>query len=337
MSETPSKVSLDFDFDQAGTQHGHLIVPHSHDASAWGSVRIPITVVNGLAGDGPTILFTGGNHGDEYEGPIALLDLARNLDAALVSGRVIIIPALNFPAVQAGARTSPLDGGNMNRAFPGKPDGSITEMIADYVSRALVPLCDAVIDIHSGGRTLDFWPIAVIHDLADADLMTRTLAALQAFGTPAGLIIEELDAAGMLDTTVEEMGKVFVSTELGGGGTARPENVALAKRGVHNMLKHFGLIDAAPTAPETPMRLLQTPDAACFTPAREGGIFEAFVHVGDRVEAGQEIGQVHFFERPERDPEVYRAAVEGMLVSRHFPGLARSGDCLAVIATDYVA
>lgn len=85
------------------------------------------------------------------------------------------------------------------------------------------------------------------------------------------------------------------------------------------------------------MRLLQTPDAACFTPAREGGIFEAFVHVGDRVEAGQEIGQVHFFERPERDPEVYRAAVEGMLVSRHFPGLARSGDCLAVIATDYVA
>ncbi len=337
MSDTPSKVSLDFDFDQAGTQHGHLIVPHSHDASAWGSVRIPITVVNGLVGEGPTMLFTGGSHGDEYEGPIALLDLARNLDAALVSGRVIIIPALNFPAVQAGARTSPLDGGNMNRAFPGKPDGTITEMIADYVSRALVPLCDAVIDIHSGGKTLDFWPIAVIHDLADVDLMARTLAAMQAFGTPAGLIIEELDAAGMLDTTVEEMGKVFVSTELGGGGTARPENVALAKRGVHNMLKHFGLIDAAPTAPETPMRLLQTPEAACFTAAREGGIFEAFVHVGDRVEAGQEIGQVHFFERPERDPEVYRSAIEGILVSRHFPGLARSGDCLAVIATDYRA
>ena len=335
MSDKPPKVTIDIDLEAPGKRHGHLIVPHSHDASAWGSVRVPICVIKGAAG--PTMLFTGGNHGDEYEGPIALLDLARSLEPAELSGRVIIIPALNFPAVQNGTRTSPIDGGNMNRVFPGRRDGTISEMIADYVTRMLLPLCDAVIDIHSGGRTLDFLPAAVIHNLPDSDLMARTMVAMQAFGAPTGLIIEELDAGGMLDTTVEEMGKVFVSTELGGGGTARPENVALAKRGVRNLLKHFGLIAGAPQAPEQPTRLLTTPEAACFSAAREGGIFEAFLHVGDAVEAGQEIGQIHFFERPERPPEVYRAAIAGVLISRHFPGLARSGDCLAVIATDYSA
>jgi len=335
MNDTPSKISIDIDIESPGRQTGHLIAPHSHDASAWGSVRVPITVINGSIDEGPTVLFTGGNHGDEYEGPIALLDLARNLDPADVRGRVIIIPALNLPAVQNGTRTSPLDGGNMNRVFPGKRDGTITEMIADYLTRNLIPVCAAVIDIHSGGKTLDFWPAAVIHKLADADQMARTLAALQAFGAPAGLVLEELDAGGMLDTTVEEMGRVFVSTELGGGGTARPENVALAKRGLRNILKHFGLISGAPELPQTPTRLLTTPDAGSFSACREGGIFEAFIHVGDAVEAGEKIGQIHFFERPERAPEIYRAKIGGILISRHYPGLAQSGDCLAVVATDF--
>jgi len=334
MSDKPPKVSTDIDFSLPGKQVGHLIAPHSHDASAWGSLRVPIIVVNGTAGSGDTILFTGGNHGDEYEGPIALLDLARNLDPAEVSGRVMIIPALNLPAVQNASRTSPIDGGNMNRVFPGRRDGNLTEMIADYLSHVLIPMSDAVIDIHSGGKTLDFWPAAVIHNLADADLMTRTKAAMLAFGAPAGLIIEELDAAGMLDTTVEDMGKVFVSTELGGGGTARPENVALAKRGVQNVLKHFGLIAGEPEAPVVATRLLHTPEAACFIAARESGLYEAFLHVGDAVASGQEIGQIHFFEHPERPPEVYTADVAGVLISTHFPGLARSGDCLAVIARD---
>jgi N-alpha-acetyl-L-2,4-diaminobutyrate deacetylase len=332
MSDKPPKVSTDIDFDLPGKQVGHLIAPHSHDASAWGSLRVPFVLVNGTAGTGSTIMFVGGNHGDEYEGPIALLDLARNLDPADVSGRVMIIPALNLPAVQNASRTSPLDGGNMNRVFPGKRDGNLTEMIADYLSRVLIPMCDAVIDIHSGGKTLDFLPAAVIHNLPDTDLMARAKAAMLAFGAPAGLIIEELDAAGMLDTTVEDMGKVFVSTELGGGGTARPENVALARQGVQNMLKHFGLVAGKPDKAKIATRLFHTPEAACFTSAREGGLFEAFLHVGDVVAPGQEIGQIHFYERPERPPEVYTADVAGVLISRHFPGLAHSGDCLAVIA-----
>ena len=73
----PSPITPTVDFDRDGVQHGFLRLPYSRDDSAWGSVMIPIAVIRN--GSGPTALLTGGNHGDEYEGPIALLDLARSV------------------------------------------------------------------------------------------------------------------------------------------------------------------------------------------------------------------------------------------------------------------
>ena len=168
MTETdlrPSPISPTVDFDRDGVQHGFLRLPYSRDDSAWGSVMIPITVIRN--GEGPTALLTGGNHGDEYEGPIALFDLARTLKAEDVSGTVIIVPAMNYPAFRAGTRTSPIDKGNMNRSFPGRPDGTVTEKIADYFQRELLPLADIVLDFHSGGKTLDFLPFCAAHILPD--------------------------------------------------------------------------------------------------------------------------------------------------------------------------
>ncbi len=141
MSEVPlrpSPITPTVDFDREGVQHGFLRLPYSRDDSAWGSVMIPIAVIRN--GAGPTAFLTGGNHGDEYEGPMALFDLARTLDPADVTGTVIIVPAMNYPAFRAGTRTSPIDKGNMNRSFPGRPDGTVTEKIADYFQRELLPL-----------------------------------------------------------------------------------------------------------------------------------------------------------------------------------------------------
>ena len=95
-----SPISSTVDFEKDGVQHGYLKLPHSHDNSAWGSIVIPITVAKN--GKGPTILFTGANHGDEYEGPIALFDLANQIKKDEISGRVIIIPGMNYPAFKAG-------------------------------------------------------------------------------------------------------------------------------------------------------------------------------------------------------------------------------------------
>src|SRR4051794_7570357 len=113
VSVRSSPITASVDFDRDGIQHGHLKLPYSRDDSAWGALMVPITVVK--RGSGPTALLTGANHGDEYEGPIALFDLARSLRDGEVSGRVIILPAMNYPAFRVGTRTSPIDKGNMNR------------------------------------------------------------------------------------------------------------------------------------------------------------------------------------------------------------------------------
>lgn len=324
-----SPIAASVDFDADGVQHGFLRLPYSRDDSAWGSVMIPITVIK--RGDGPTALLTGGNHGDEYEGPVALFDLARKLKAEAVQGRVIVVPAMNYPAFRAGTRTSPIDRGNLNRSFPGRPDGTVTEKIADYFQRTLLPLADIVLDFHSGGRTLDFLPYAAAHELPDKEQETRCFEAVAAFAAPYSMRMIEIDAVGMYDTAAEAMGKVFVTTELSGGGTSSARTVGIAKRGAMNILKHAGIVAGAP---ETgPTRWLDMPSNDCFRFAEDDGLVEAVVDLGDPVRAGDVIARIHPVGRTGQAPAEYRAALNGVLAARHFPGLIKTGDCLAVVAT----
>jgi N-alpha-acetyl-L-2,4-diaminobutyrate deacetylase len=178
MTSERSMIGTTVDYDADGKRFGHLMVPNSRNESAWGTLMLPIVCIRN--GDGPTMLLTGGNHGDEYEGPLAILKLMRRIDPAQFRGRLIAMPALNLPAMRADARISPVDNGNMNRSFPGHPRGTITQRIAHYVWSELMPLADCVIDLHSGGHSLNFVPSAVMHELDDKDMMARTEAALRA-------------------------------------------------------------------------------------------------------------------------------------------------------------
>lgn len=329
MTLRPSPVNPTVDLDRDGVQHGHLRLPHSRDDSAWGSVMIPITVVK--RGDGPTALLTGANHGDEYEGPVALFDLARTLAATDVEGRVIIVPGMNHPAFKVGTRTSPIDKGNLNRSFPGRPDGTVTEKIADYFTRHLLPLADLVLDFHSGGRTLDFLPYAAAHALPDETQERRCFDAVAAFAAPYSMRMIEIDAVGMYDTAAEEAGKVFVTTELRGGGTATAESVRIAKRGVRNVLKHAGILKGA--AETVPSRWLNMPSGDCFGFAEEDGLVEPVKDLGDPVARGEVVARIHPVTHTGRTPFEHRAAMDGVLAGRHHPGLVKVGDCLAVVAT----
>jgi N-alpha-acetyl-L-2,4-diaminobutyrate deacetylase len=325
----PSPISATVDYERDGKQHGFLNLPWSRDDSAWGHVPLPVSVVK--RGAGPTALLVAGNHGDEYEGQVALRKLALALEPEAISGRVIILPGLNFPAVMAGSRTSPIDKGNMNRVFPGRPDGTVTEKIADYVTRHLLPLADLVADLHSGGKTLQFLPFAACHELPDKAQEARCVAAMEAFGAPYAMTMLELDAVGMLDTAVEERGKVFVTTELAGGGTATAATIAIAERGVRNLLAHLR-ITRDRVEPGASQRLAM-PDGDCFVIGQTRGLFEPCADLGERVAKGQVIARVYDLERTGGAPAEYRARRAGLLAGRHFPGLVQSGDCLAVVAT----
>ncbi|MCA1439301.1 N-alpha-acetyl diaminobutyric acid deacetylase DoeB [Ensifer sp. IC4062] len=331
MTETilrPSPISASVDFSAEGVQHGFLRLPYSRDDSAWGSVMIPITVVRN--GDGPTALLTGGNHGDEYEGPIALFDLARTLAAEEVTGRVIIVPAMNYPAFAAGTRVSPIDKGNMNRSFPGRPDGTVTQKIADYFQRELLPLAEIVLDFHSGGKTLDFLPFCAAHILPDKEQEARAFELVKAFGAPWSMKMLEIDAVGMYDTAAEEMGKVFITTELGGGGTATARSAGIAKRGVRNVLRAAGILKGAVETSKT--EWLDMPDGDCFSFAEDGGLIEPLVDLGEKVRKGDVVAQIYPIARTGAEPLEIKAKMDGLLAARHFPGLVKQGDCVAVLA-----
>lgn len=326
MQANPITATVDFEKD--GVQHGFLTLPHSHDESGWGSMMIPITVAKN--GTGPTIVFTGGNHGDEYEGPVALFDLAYRINPNDISGRIIIVPGMNYPAFRAGKRTSPIDGGNMNRSFPGNPAGTMTEKIADYFHKTLLPLADYVLDMHSGGRTMDFLPFCCAHVLEDKAQEEKCVAAMKAFNAPYSIMLLELDSATMYDTAAENMGKIFISTELGGGGSSSAYTIEIAKKGVRNILRHAGITQGALEVDNT--HNLDMPDGRCFVVCESDGLLELCVDLGATVKQGDLIARVHDVRRTGTTPTEYHAKIDGVFTGRHFPGHIKMGDFLALVA-----
>jgi predicted deacylase len=150
-----TQVSCTIDLTAPGKQLGRLQLPKITNTGGWASTFIPIASI--ANGDGPNVLVLAGNHGDEYEGQVAALRLIQELEPERVSGRVTIIPELSTAASKANTRMWP-SGINFNRSFPGSPDGSPDEQLADYLTRFLFPPADVVIDMHSGGRTAWFIP-----------------------------------------------------------------------------------------------------------------------------------------------------------------------------------
>jgi len=332
-----TRITTDIDLDREGKQIGHLRVPWSRNTSAWGAVHVPIAVIQN--GDGPTVLFTAGAHGDELEGPVTLSRVARELSPDAIRGRVVLVPTMNVPGMRASTRLCPIDGRDLNRTFPGAADGTYTQMVTHWISTRLVPRADVVVDLHSGGYSLDFSPCIIIHHLPDTKMRERSLAALRAFGGPLGMVLRELDDAGTLDTFVEGRGTTFLTTELRGGGRLSVEALRIAYHGFHNVLWHFGLLGEdhpAVTGSESPTeRLVEVPHAGCYVTAPEDGAFEPFVDLGDEVPEGAPVGRLWFLQTPERDPIELRARHGGTIVCRRAPARTETGDTLLVIASGY--
>ncbi|TIU26378.1 MAG: N-alpha-acetyl diaminobutyric acid deacetylase DoeB, partial [Mesorhizobium sp.] len=129
-----------------------------------------------------------------------------------------------------------------------------------------------------------------------------------------------------------EMGKVFVTTELGGGGTSRAETVRIARRGVLNVLRHAGIV--AGTIEKGRTRWLDMPSGDCFAFAEEDGLIETMVDLGEKVDEGQVVARIHSTGRTGVAPQEIRARMSGMLAARHFPGLVKAGDCVSVLAVE---
>ena len=331
MSST-SRLSVPVPLEQPGKHVGHLRLPYSSNTSGYGWLPVPMIVVSN--GDGPTGLLTAGIHGDEFEGQIALVKLARRLRPADVRGRLIILPTVNYPAARAGVRLSPTDHLNLNRAFPGDADGSPTAMLAHFLETELLPMADFAVDLHSGGNSMLHAPCAMIRKSSDPDRYRQMIGALDVFGAPFALVKSgQPGEQGRPDRgwagAAERAGVPMIAAELAGGGFVSAAGVALADKAIARLLSYFGAQpDRTETEPPRPTEFVQVIDDRNFLFADHQGLFEPLFGLRDRVEDGQLAGRLHSIEAPWRDPIDVVFDRGGIVICQRAFGTADLGDCL---------
>jgi predicted deacylase len=267
---------------------GFLPVPDGDD----GATRIPVTVVHG-AGDGPVLALIAGTHGSEYPPILALQRVRARVDAAALRGTLILVHIANLPSFQR--RTvyyGPADWKNLNRVYPGRPDGTLSERIAHVITTAVIERADAVADLHCGDanealRAYSYWMRT-----GDAALDTRSRDLAIAFGVE-WIVVDDgrpRDAAASLYTanTALTRGRPAITTETGELGATDEAAVAQAERGAWNLLRHLGMVDGTAEAP--PQTVWLTPTTV--VRSRHDGMFVPAVKPGDEVAEGAVLGTV---------------------------------------------
>src|SRR4051794_34993317 len=297
-----SPVHCTLDLDAPGKNFGRLEVPRSTNTAGWSHLFVPI--VTGKGGDGPTGLVLGGVHGDEPEGQIAALRLARETDPGDVEGRLIVIPCASLEASHANTRLWP-SGANFNRSFPGRPDGPLDEQLSDFITRALIDEADIVIDMHSGGNSSLFGVWSEMHWVDEPEQRKAMVGGMLAWLTPMHFVYIDVAGTGLLTGEAEQRGKIVVATELGGGGHVLASTHRIAIDGLRNVLRHFGVLAGEVQTRESlglgPPVIVRATDQGNYLFAPDAGHWETLVDVGEHVTAGQLVGRVHFIDRPDRD------------------------------------
>ncbi|WP_137919308.1 succinylglutamate desuccinylase/aspartoacylase family protein [Hydrogenophaga sp. 2FB] len=326
-------MTSEVDFDAEGKQCGYLRLPHSVHRSAYGWIPVPVASIRN--GPGPVVLVMGGNHGDEYEGQLIVSRLIREIDPSRVQGQLILLPMANLPAAKAGLRTSPIDGGNLNRLFPGNPAGSITEVLGSYIEQALLTRADLLLDLHSGGSSLVYHgSLAMAGAASDEEEDARLRPLLRALGARYTCLLKQLNPRTILGAARRQncMGLVL---EIGGGGQVSRPDLEESWHGVRRTLIASGVLHGEPAAPASAGHWVDLAFGAdsCNVFARSAGLFEPLVGLGDTVQAGQTAARIHDPSAPHREPELVHFEAAGTVVCQRVPALTEVGDCLFQVAS----
>ena len=277
---------------------------------------------------GPTLLVLAGVHGDEYEGIVAIPEIFRQLEPANLRGTFLAVPVCNVPAYLSATRSSPIDGLNLARAFPGDPNGSLTQRIAYWLGERVMRHADLIIDLHSAGIAYHL-PMLVGYYRPDNELGRRTRGLALQFGADVVWAHPQI-AAGRTLSFAAERGIPGLYTEAPGGGRVRPADVEMCVRGVLNSLKALHMLDGQAQPPTPTHRLVGSGDLDHMIAARHGGLFFSHVKLLDDVRAGDVLGEVR--DLTGRTLQEIRSPVEGVVITTR--GLLRvnAGDGLFALA-----
>ncbi|MBY0396738.1 MAG: succinylglutamate desuccinylase/aspartoacylase family protein [Thermoleophilia bacterium] len=329
------------DLDSPGRRDYWVALEHD---SIWGDHLLPLSVwVGPEARDGQGLVAFGSNHGNEYEGPVALKHLTREIRIEDVRGRIILVPVLNVAAFHAGTRESTLDDGvNLNRAFvPGAGVtpalGGITHRIAAFVREHIWPRVHIVLDLHSGGDVARFALCASFHPLDDPEQTRVIEETARWFGTPC-LMIYQNATPGLLPSEAERLGKITVGTELGWGRAVQAEGVRYGRQGVlaaairHGQLR--GQIEPIGHHKAGTQRILSSVGRDCTTIAPFAGHYEPVRECGDRVRRGETVGFLHDFDRIDDEPWSAVAGVDGVVLAQNWAAPVLRGQHIVVVGVE---
>lgn len=212
-------------------------------------LAIPVIVAQGVK-PGPVLWIDGAIHGDEPEGPLSIHKLLAEIDPSQLSGTLVCVPVHNVLAFEAQQRGNPFDGFtyDMNRIYPGKPDGYPSERVAWAHHQELSAKADLLITVHSGGA----------HSyLAWAQFYNATPAGLElakAMGPRWDLILRPIGPSGSPTSVMAAQGKAAITVELGGLCATMPQefhaNGEALKEGYLNVMRHYGMIEGKARYPE---------------------------------------------------------------------------------------
>lgn len=249
-------------------------------------IAIPILIATGEQ-DGPTLWLQGGVHGEEYGGAASIIKVVNSLDLKLLKGTVIAAPVVNIPSYLAKARTSPLDGENLNRIFPGNPKSTYSHQLAHTLVETIAATADYFIDLHSGGigAEVPFYAIYV-DDKSEAAQESKKLC--KAIGVE--YIWKIKGEAGLLGAIVAQIvhrGIPSVTVEVGGGNVTH-QHIEEFSSSITNMMKSMGMLDG--DYPILEKYTIITDGHFLFN--REGGLFVPTCKVGDVLNEGDSIGYI---------------------------------------------
>lgn len=266
---------------------GFIEVPAGVDAAT----RIPISIVRG-AQPGATLALIAGTHGSEVAPIVALQRVRATLDPAMLRGTVLIVHVANLPSFLG--RTiyySPIDGKNLNRVYPGKSDGTISERIAYAVTNQIIERADFLVDIHAGDgneslRPYTYWSPLGLN--ARADSIAREMAL--AWGSDH-IVIDTVrprdpKASVYTQNTAQIRGKPALTTEAGYLGVAAEDMVQRNVDGVFRLLRYFRMLAGNAELVRQPLFFERT--EVLRSPAT--GVWHPRVERGQSVQKGAVIG-----------------------------------------------
>lgn len=284
-------------------------------------------------GDGPTLSVVGGVHGDEFEGVAACLALADQFADAPFRGRLRLVPVAHEVAHVASTRSSPIDGRNLARTFPGDPAGEPTERLAAALREHVIAGSDVFIDLHSAG-TAYAMPLLVGWGDDGCPACARSAAAAEAFAAPVLWRRAGPLPPGRTLSAAHDAGIASIYAEASGGGTVTRPEAAMYAAGVRRVMASLGMLDLAPgdVAPDrAPLRLVGEGDLDVpATVAPFDGLCEMLVGPLDRVTAGQVVAIVT--DPLTGDRAEVRSVGDGVVVNARRGARVARDDNLVVLA-----